>query len=379
MARIGAKLAFGMMLLISAVAMGGRAKLNIDPETKEGFVLQQIKQERDPAKKIALMVQFADEFAKDENLPWVLDQLIPHYTETRQWEKLLAAGEKLQAAQPGDLDAAESCLAAARELKLPNEAVYKHAKRAWQSADAQLKVAAPAEPSRASAWKASLESATRLKQMAEYAVYSFAQDSAMQKQALNWLEEMNPTSVYLISSSAQFASVYQAQGHTAKMLSAVRDALEKEPENTDYLATLSEHGMKQNDYAAVTGYSSRLISVLNGPRPAAISETDWESKKTRYLAPAYWLNAVTNMARGNLHQADKSFRAALPFFRTNRDYLSAGLYNLGYINYKLAEKGEPGRVPEALRFSKQCVDLKGPHAPQAEQNIAAIKAEYNIQ
>ena len=137
--------------------------------------------------------------------------------------------------------------------------------------------------------------------------------------------------------------------------------------------------MKQNDFAEVSAHTARLITILTGARPLGISDADWTEKKSRYLASAYWLNAVTNMARGNLHQADKSFRAALPFFRTNRDYLSAGLYNLGYINYKLADKGEPGRVMEALKYSKQCLELNGPHAPHAMQNIAAIKAEYNIQ
>lgn len=367
------------LVLIAAMAFGGRYKLTIDPETKEGYVLQQIKQERDPAKRITLMIQFTDEFPKDDNLPWVLEQLLPHFTETKEWAKVISSAEKLLSIRPDDLDAAAACMYAVQESGADPEQTRKYATLSWKLADALLAAPRPAEADKVQAWKESLEWATRTKQTAEYAIYAFAKDAAIRKQALEWLEELNPTSVYLISSSAQFASAYQQQGNTAKMLAAVKDALVKEPNNADFLATLAEHAMKANDHAAVVTYTGRLISALNGTRPPAISDADWTSRKTRYLPGAYWMNAVTSMSRGNLRQADVSFRAALQYFKGNRDYLSAGLYNLGYINYKLAETGEPGRVMEALKFSQQCLGMNGPHAAMAQQNIAAIKAEYNLQ
>ena len=62
-------------ILLSTNAFGARHKVDIDPESKAGFMLQQIKQERSATKKVELMAQFQDEFPKDPNLPWVLEQL----------------------------------------------------------------------------------------------------------------------------------------------------------------------------------------------------------------------------------------------------------------------------------------------------------------
>jgi hypothetical protein len=51
---------------------------------------------------------------------------------------------------------------------------------------------------------------------------------------------------------------------------------------------------------------------------------------------------------------------------------------LGYVNYQLAEKGEPNRVFEALKFNQECAQVKSNYQEQAAKNITAIKSEFNI-
>ena len=160
---------------------------------------------------------------------------------------------------------------------------------------------------------------------------------------------------------------------------AILEGLEKEPYNPDYLAILTDHYMRLNDLQKVVAMSGRLIESFNGNhRPENMAPKEWAAKRDRYIGQALWMNGVVSSVLGIYHQADISLRAALPFMRANPNLLSAGLYHLGFVNYRLAEKGEPNRVFEALKFNEECAGIRGAYQEQASKNIAAIKSEYNL-
>ena len=266
-----------LMILAAATLPGiaGRYKLNIDPETKEGFVLQQIKQERNPAKKIEMMVQFVDEYPKDENLPWVLDQLLPVYSESKSWDKVLAAGEKLLAVNPADNDAAYALLRAAEALNTP-EVLKKYATKAWKSGDLVTEIGKPKDPSEIQVWQKHAEQARNLKLYAEYAVFALTKSNSAQKEEyLQSLEELNPRSVYLIAAR-------QAEQKSSMTIPAILEGLQKEPFNVDYLAILSDHFMKQNDLPKVANMTSRLIDSLNNRKPESMTPKEWAAKRDLY-------------------------------------------------------------------------------------------------
>lgn len=366
------------VLALLPLSAGSRYKLNIDPEAKEGYVLQLIKQERNAAKKIELMVQFVDEFPKDENLPWVLEQLIPHYVETKEWEKVIASGEKILAVNPKDHDAAFSCLRAAETLN-NTEALLKYATLAWKTGELVTDTAKPKDPESVPAWQKDAEDARNLKMYAEYAVYSLSKteeskkDAAKKEEYLQALEQLNPRSVYLIAAR-------QAEKKADVTIPAILAGLEKDPFNPDYLAILADHYMRGNDLPNVVTMTGRLIEVFaDNHKPENMAVAEWNAKRDRYIGQAYWLNGIVSSVLGKYSQADKSLRAALPYMRANPTYLSAGLYHLGFVNYKLAEKGEPNRVFEAIKFNEECAAIKGAYQEQATKNIAAIKSEYNLQ
>jgi len=60
------------------------------------------------------------------------------------------------------------------------------------------------------------------------------------------------------------------------------------------------------------------------------------------------------------------------------NFSARALYHLGYVNYQLAEKGEPNRVFEALKFNQECAQIRGNYQEQAAKNILSIKSEFNI-
>ena len=78
-----------LALLLAAGALAQRHKVNINTETPEGQALQQIGQEADDAKKLAMLEKFTQDYAKSENLPWVYTQMQPLYTKANQPDKAL--------------------------------------------------------------------------------------------------------------------------------------------------------------------------------------------------------------------------------------------------------------------------------------------------
>jgi tetratricopeptide (TPR) repeat protein len=363
-----------LLLMLATAALPGlasRYKLNIDPETKEGFVLQQIKQERNAAKKTEMMIQFVDEYPKDENLPWVLDQLLPVYAESKSWDKVLAAGEKLLAVNPSDHETAFAMMRAAEAINT-TEVLKKYATMAWKTADLVTESAKPKDPAEVQAWQKNAEQARNLKLYAEYAVYALSKGNSAQKEEhLKSLEELNPRSVYLIAAR-------QADQKSSMTIPAIVEGLQKEPHNVDYLAILSDHHMKHNELTKVSAMTARLIDALNNRKPENMTPKEWAAKRDLYIGRAYWMNGIVSSVLGQYHQADRSLRAALAFVRGNPSMLSAGLYHLGFANYKLAQLGEPNRVFEALKFNQECAQIRGAYQEQASKNIVAIKSEYSI-
>ncbi|BDC52188.1 hypothetical protein F183_A45030 [Bryobacterales bacterium F-183] len=353
--------------------LGGRYRLNIDPETKEGYVLQQIKQERNSTKKFELMLSFVEEFPKDENLPWVLDQLLSIYSDNKDWDKVLATADRLLALQPQDHDAAFASLRAAEASNNP-ETIRKYSNLAWKAGELVLDTPKPKVQADVAAWQQNAEQARNLKLYAEYAVYSLSkgQDAQKREAALKQLEELNPRSVYLLAARQSTQKANQS-------IPAILDGLKTDPWNPDYLAVLADHYMRQNDLPKVVQFSGKLIEALNSHKPDSMTLAEWTAKRDRYLGHALWMNGVISSTLGQFHQADRSLRAALPYMRSNAKLLSAGLYHLGYVNYRLAELGEPNRVQEALKFNRECATLRGDFQEQAQKNILAIKSEYNLQ
>jgi hypothetical protein len=220
-----------------------------------------------------------------------------------------------------------------------------------------------------------------VKAYAEYSVYALAPKDDKEKRAevFGWVEDLNPRSVYLAGAKQGPATTLTASA--AASPDAVKQAQQTvatDPNNVDALAALAESSNQAGDLAHVISYTGKLIEVLSGPKPQNLSEEDWKLRRERYMMTALWLNGINNSLRGNYSQADHSLRAVLPYIRGNAQLLSAGLYHLGYVNYQLAEKGEPNRVFEALRFNQECAQIRSNYQEQAAKNIAAIKSEFNI-
>lgn len=354
------------------LGFGQRHKPIIDPETKEGYVIQLIQQERDPVEKVKLMNGFVGEFPKSASLSWVYDQLQPVYQKASDWDRVIGLGEKMLELDADDLYAAHSSLEAAEVLKNP-ELIQKYAITCWRIASKLSINPKYSQPEYA-------------RQVVAYSEYSIAalvideKDSAKKKAYQKSLEALNPKSLWLNTSKGDFSNLAQGLGKEKLVTLAVK-MLSGDPHNEDMLMVVADYHMQRGDAPdMVLEFSSRVLEILRTKnRPDGISPDDWERKKENYLGAAHYMVGVVSSMKGLYTVADKNLRAALPTVKaSNSQVLGATLYHLGYANYQLAEKGERPRIFDAIRFNEQCATIPSSFREQAVKNVESIKSEYNL-
>src|ERR1700733_5194491 len=135
-----------LALLLAIGALGAdRHKLDVDPETQDGLLLQRIQQEPTQPRKLALLEKYVVEYPKTAAVAWVYEQLLPIYMEANQWDRVIATAEGLLAVDPNDLDSAHDALKAA-ETENNVELRAKYAPLAWDLASRALQAPKPTDP-----------------------------------------------------------------------------------------------------------------------------------------------------------------------------------------------------------------------------------------
>jgi hypothetical protein len=154
---------FAILIVFAITAFGQRHKApeEVDAEKPDGKLMQQIMQEADPAKKNALMEQFATEFPKLEHTAWVLETIQGYYVKANQPDQVIAFGEKLLAADPDDVEAAHQALKAA-EAKKDLALVKKYSDLTAKNARKMTASPQPKEADEVASWKNEVEYGMRI-------------------------------------------------------------------------------------------------------------------------------------------------------------------------------------------------------------------------
>lgn len=370
-------------LLLVLVCLAGAApaaaqdyNVVINAESPEGQLMQQIGQEGDAAKKIALMEQFAAQYPKHEGISWVFSQLIPAYAKVNQPAKSLDVGEKLLALHPDDARASLECLKAAEATRDP-DLVLQWAIRA---SDISRKVAQTPKPAGEDAveeWNRKVDFAKQLETYTEYSLSAMAlqtADPAKKIGLVQALEQRNPQSQYLTQVSGQYFLALNQAGQADKAVAVAEKVLEKDPANEDMLLAAADYYMKKNNNPdKVLSYSAKLIEVMEAkPKPQGVSDEAWEKKKTVALGLAYWMTGVTYSGQNKYAPADEALRKALPLVSGNEQLKAETLFYLGLANYKME------KILDAIKFNEECSKIKGPLQARALQNLKAIRSKYRV-
>ncbi len=369
-----------LLVLVSTAAFP--QKLLIEVDTQEGQFLQQIDNEKNEVKKLAMLEQFAKAFPNHEAATWVLGQMQSAYVATKQYEKAMQAGLQLLGLDPNDVSAAHNCLRAVEATKDVDLI------RRWSELTAQIarktqKLPKPEFAEEVAEWQQKVQFAHEVELYAEYSLYFAAvqsRDAKTREKLMEALEQRNPTSEYLaqLRTSQQAQAVRQVDIEEA--VASTEAAYQKGQFNADALLTAATHLMsKRRDPDKVIAYSNKVVELVGSEtKPADMSDSDWEKRRAYLLSTSYWMMGLLYSTQEKFALADRSLRAALPMLHNN-DMLTGALYHLGYVNYRLAEAGERILIHEAVKFTQQCVEIDSAVQQQCVQNLKSMKAEYNLQ
>lgn len=364
-----------VVLLVSAgAAMGQRQKVNINTETPEGQALQQIGQENDEAKKLALMEDFVAKFPKTENTAWVYAQMQPVYIKAGQYDKAMDAGEKVLAIDPGDLEIAHQNLKAAEAKKDP-DAIEK-----WsgQTSEIALKAAAspqPKEEDQVENWKKEVDYAKQVNTYTEYSLSAAAlqaQDPKKRIALAEALAKRNPNSQYLPQLNQALFLAYRQAGDNPKAIALAEKVLATDQSNEDMLLVVADNYLQnKRDPDKVLAYSAKMIDVMNSkPKPEGVSDADWAKRKSLITGLGHYMSGKLYFSQNKFGPADKELRQALPDVEGNAMLKAETLFHLALANYKME------KIPEAMKFNQACAAIKSPYQAQAAKNLAVLKSQY---
>lgn len=372
------------LLLAAGAFAGDRHKVDVDPESDDGILLQRIQQEPTLPRKLALLEKYVALYPKTTSIAWVYEQLLPIYADAKQPDNVLATAESLLAIDPHDLDAAHQALRVA-ESRNDNELIRKYATLSWDLACQTAQIKKPADPDDVPDWNKQTEFARQVMAYSEYllSLQAIHESDSQRKAALTQaLETRNPKSQYLAIVKAPPPRMTFTSMSPERAFALAEKGLPTDPDNEDYLLAIADHLLTiERDLPRVLSCSLRILDVLpRKARPEGVTAEEWDKKKARYLGAADWMAGIIYGKQGRYGLSDRYLRASLGYIRDNQQALAAAYFYLGYDNYAMAgEQHDRGRAIEAVRYSKMCTAIEGPFQSLAYKNLQALRNEYNVE
>jgi hypothetical protein len=373
--------AFAVLLATAALA-ADRHKLDIDPESEDGILLQRIQQEPLPDRKLAFLEKYVNQYPKATSLAWVYEQLLPIYLTNKQWDKVLATAQNLLALDAADLDSAFAALQAAETQKDP-DLIRKYAIASWDAASKAALAPKPADADEVADWDRQIEFANQTLAYSEYVLASQAAlepNSQRKGELIQALEQRNPQSKFL--SAVKRNIRVREEANPAQAFALAARGLAEDPNNEDYLMRIANHYMsREEDLSKVLTYSLRVLEVMEKKsKPAGVSAEEWEKKKARYTGGANWMVGVVYGKQARYGLSDRYLRAALDQIQDDAQLLAAAYFYLGYDNYALAgQLRDKSRAIEAAKFSRLCLAIEGPFQPLAQKNLEVLRNDFNVE
>lgn len=375
--------AFALLLTVGAWGMD-RHKIDVDPESEDGILLQRIQQEPTLPRKLALLEKYAVQFPKATSIAWVYEQLLPIYWDHKDYDKVLVTADNLLAIDPLDLDSAHYALQVA-EARSDGALIDKYALSSWDIAAKVAQLKRPTDPDEQARWDKQMEFTKQLMTYAEYLLsLQISQESDSQKKTamIQELEKRNPQSQYLATVKKAPVRTEAIPMDSERAFSMALRGISQDPDNPDYLMTIAENYLRrEEDLPKVLSYCLRLLEVVpKRLKPDGVSADEWEKKKSQYTGAGNWMAGIVYGKQARYGLSDRYLRTALPFIHENQQALAAAYFYLGYDNYAMAgEQHDKGRAIEAVRFSKLCLAIEGPFQNLAQKNLEALRTDYNVE
>jgi len=372
-----------LTILLAMPLIADRHKVDVDPETDDGILLQRIQQEPTLPRKQALLEKYVAQYLHTKSIAWVYEQLIPIYKEAKEYQKVIAIGGALLAEDPDDLDAVHDVLRAS-EASGATELIRTFSQRAWDSASKAVQAPKPADPDDVPDWNRQIEFAKEVISYSEFVMATQAAnepDPGKRAALIEALRSRNPQSKFMANTKKQTV-LDLATIDPEKAVALAEQGLVNDPNNEDFLITVADYKLShEKDLPHVLTYSLRILDLMRKKsQPATLSAEEWQKKKVKFIGWASWMAGVVYGKQAKFAQSDRYLREALPHIQENTRLLAAAYYYLGYDNYAMAnEEGDKGRALEAAKFSKLCAGMDSPFRSLARQTLVSLRNDFDIE
>ena len=372
------------LLVCSSAALGQAAieirDVEIDSQSPEGGVLTQAGIAEEAGERIAILEGFLNDFPESTYLGYVLLQLQTLYTQQQNWSQAAAAGEQLLQYVPGDLEVRHN-----HNQALLNSQQWPALRESLVAtkplADKDASAPPPEDPTEDEEmiYESSIDYANGVIQYTEWAINVGITQSppAAQIQFMDTLKELYPESPYLEGIDAKYVLAYQQQGDVAGMVGALERAVANNPGNYEYIFTLAEIALGQQDYDTAIARSEQLVTFMEEqPAPEGTAEEAWAGTKERFTALGQFLIGSAHFRRGGNNNAWRTSRRHL---LQSVDVVKAeggeryGLLSwmLGFCYVKLDIAGD--NIRQATHWMSEAAKTPGPMQAQAAQTLEAIR------
>lgn len=361
---------------LSCVCHAQQYRLEVEPGTPESAMIEHIKLVSETDARLHLMEQFLARYPRHSATQWLYDQMRSVYVNRGESGKVAALCEKLLDINPLDLDSAHQSLKIAEEGK-DSLVIFQKADRAGAIARQVTRSPRPKAPDELAAWTQRAEFAGQIATYVEYLYFKRMVETSDPKARMSLSEDFLkrfPQSGYAKSIAAhQFVALRQLSDQAGALALAER-LVHEDPSNVDALYLLAQDRFQRKiEPEKVLFWAARIVELLNnGEKPRDLPDSDWNQKRMALLGSSFWMSGSIYGAQERFAMADKSLRAALPFVRGG-PLTGAVLFYLGWANYRLKN------IPDAVRFNKDCLNVKSSYSPQAARNLAVIKAEFKVE
>ena len=362
------------LALAAGTSWAQRFKIgDVNSQTPEGHLLQQIGQESDESKKLPLMEQFVAKYSNEQAVGWVYEQMQTAYLKTNQPGKAIAVGEKLIALDAEDAEAAHQNLKAAQASKDP-DLIRKWAMLTFDTAQRVVASPQPKDTSEVGNWKQRVDWASQVKTYADYSLYAAALQTPDPKKKIvliEALEKQDPKSQYLPQTIPTLFFAYRQTGANDKALALAEKTLATDQSNEDMLLVVADNDLQnKRNPEQVHEYSAKIVQIMSAKsKPDGVSDADWETRKKTIMGVAHYMSGKLYYTQNNFASSDQELRAALPLIQEPQ-LKPEVLFYLGVANYKLQ------KIQDAANFNKECAAAHSPYQAMCTKNLTAIRTQY---
>lgn len=362
------------LLTLPLAAQSQRYHITYAPNTQEALLLQLIEQ-LDGAAKVQQMEDFLTRYPTHPSVMWVLSYLQVYYGKGENLDKAIAAGEKLFALQPDDLEAAVNNQKLAEKKNDP-ALITKWTDLATLAAQKLLGAPKPFYVPQEE-WNKRLEYAGGLISQADYAIFKKAIAEEKPAERVKIFDELlikAPNSIYAIQAYPHMMRAYRSMGNNDKALFMAEKILAKDINHEEALLLVAQIWLdRRQNYPRVLTIANRLLALGQGSKkPDGISEDDWSKRRGFYVGAAYQMIGSAQVFQNNFEQADRAFRSAIPYIKGNAQAEASAYFYIGWSNYYME------KYKEAANYFKMCIGIPSPFQSQAVRQIEGMKRERRI-